>query len=110
MLACLLFIPASASEELALFVDKCDSLPHRQSKPPRRNSPSTGMNATGQYNHLADLVLLDRDPLLDIANTKAIAAVLADGRYYDRAALDAMVQRVASLMDEETKKLAKPVH
>jgi cytosine/adenosine deaminase-related metal-dependent hydrolase len=73
----------------------------------------TGMErnlGTIQVGKLADLVLLDRDPLLDIANTKAIAAVLADGRYYDRAALDAMVQRVASSMDEETKKLARPVH
>jgi imidazolonepropionase-like amidohydrolase len=39
----------------------------------------------------ADLVLLDADPLDDIANTRAIAAVVVDGRYLDRAALDRLV-------------------
>jgi hypothetical protein len=45
--------------------------------------------------------------LLNISNTKAIAAVVADGNLYDRAALDAMLQGVANSMDEETKKFAK---
>lgn len=39
----------------------------------------------------ADLVLLDADPLADIENTTRIRAVLADGRYYDRPALDALL-------------------
>jgi imidazolonepropionase-like amidohydrolase len=43
----------------------------------------------------ADLVLLDGNPLDDIANTKRIAAVVAQGRLYDRAALDAILERVA---------------
>ena len=38
----------------------------------------------------ADLVLLDANPLDDIANTKRIAAVVARGRFLDRAALDAI--------------------
>jgi predicted amidohydrolase len=46
---------------------------------------SLGTVAPGK---LADLVLLDADPLADIANTTAIRAVVADGRYFDRAALD----------------------
>ncbi len=37
---------------------------------------------------LADLVLLDADPAVDIANTKKIAAVIADGRAYSREDLD----------------------
>jgi imidazolonepropionase-like amidohydrolase len=37
---------------------------------------------------LADLVLLDADPLQSIANTRRIQAVVANGRLYDRAALD----------------------
>jgi imidazolonepropionase-like amidohydrolase len=43
----------------------------------------------------ADLVVLDADPLEDIANTKKIAAVIARGRHYDRAALDRMLAEVA---------------
>ena len=36
----------------------------------------------------ADLVLLDANPLVDIHNTTKIRAVVAGGRFYDRAALD----------------------
>jgi len=37
---------------------------------------------------IADLVLLDADPLQSIENTRRIRAMVADGRFYDRAALD----------------------
>jgi imidazolonepropionase-like amidohydrolase len=39
----------------------------------------------------ADLVLLDGSPLENIANTQRIAAVVRDGDYLDRAALDKML-------------------
>ncbi|TDW61829.1 imidazolonepropionase-like amidohydrolase [Novosphingobium sp. PhB55] len=39
----------------------------------------------------ADLVLLDRDPLKDIAATRAIRAVIMNGKLYDRTALDGML-------------------
>ncbi len=39
----------------------------------------------------ADLVVLDADPLVSIANTQRIEGVFARGRYFDRAALDRMV-------------------
>jgi imidazolonepropionase-like amidohydrolase len=39
----------------------------------------------------ADLVLLRADPLHDVRNTGSIEAVIADGRLYDRAALDALL-------------------
>lgn len=39
---------------------------------------------------LADLVLLDADPLANIANTRRISAVVARGRLYDGAALERM--------------------
>ena len=32
---------------------------------------------------VADLVLLDANPLTDIANTRRISAVIANGRVYD---------------------------
>jgi imidazolonepropionase-like amidohydrolase len=40
---------------------------------------------------LADLVLLSANPVNDIQNTKKINAVVIDGRYLDRAALDHML-------------------
>jgi hypothetical protein len=41
----------------------------------------------------ADLVLLDADPLVEIGNTRKIAAVFARGQLHDRAALDALLAR-----------------
>jgi imidazolonepropionase-like amidohydrolase len=43
---------------------------------------------------LADLVLLDANPLDDIASTRKIRAVVANGRFFSRADLDAMLCRV----------------
>jgi Amidohydrolase family len=42
----------------------------------------------------ADIVLLDANPLDDIHNTQKIRAVIVQGKYLDRAALDAMLARV----------------
>jgi imidazolonepropionase-like amidohydrolase len=53
-----------------------------------RAADSLGTVARGK---LADVVLLDADPLADIRNTTRIAAVVANGRLYDRAALDALL-------------------
>lgn len=44
---------------------------------------------------LADLVLLDANPLADIRNTEKIRAVVTDGRYLDRARLDALLVEAA---------------
>ena len=43
---------------------------------------------------VADLVVLDADPLVDIANTKKIRAVVSRGTFYDRAALDRLLEDV----------------
>lgn len=43
---------------------------------------------------LADLVLLDADPLEDIANTTRISAVIADGELYDEAAIEGLLSDV----------------
>jgi imidazolonepropionase-like amidohydrolase len=51
---------------------------------------SLGTVAPGR---LGDLVLLDADPLADIRNTLKIRAVLVNGRYFDRAALDTLITR-----------------
>jgi len=52
---------------------------------------SLGTVAVGK---LADLVLLDGDPLQDITNVNRIAAVTTRGRVYDRTALDALLRNV----------------
>lgn len=49
--------------------------------------------------HVADLVLLDANPLLDIRNTQRISAVFADGYYFDRAALDNMLAEAKRVAD-----------
>jgi imidazolonepropionase-like amidohydrolase len=46
---------------------------------------------TVQSGKLADLVLLTANPLEDIRHTQRIQAVVANGRYFDRAALDGLL-------------------
>ena len=46
-----------------------------------------------------DLVLLDDNPLDDIHNTRKIRAVVVQGRYFDRAALDQLLTRPKSAQD-----------
>jgi imidazolonepropionase-like amidohydrolase len=45
----------------------------------------------------ADLVLLDANPLLDIANTKKISAVILHGKLYRRDQLDDLLNRSAKI-------------
>jgi hypothetical protein len=51
---------------------------------------SLGVVAPGKR---ADLVVLDANPLADIANSRKIHAVLANGRAYNRAALAALIAK-----------------
>lgn len=45
-----------------------------------------------EQNHVADLVLLDGNPLEDIRNTRKISAVILGGKYYSRRDLDKMLE------------------
>jgi imidazolonepropionase-like amidohydrolase len=47
--------------------------------------------------NIADLVLLDANPLEDIRNTRRIFGVEVGGKYYSRQALDAILQQVEKL-------------
>jgi imidazolonepropionase-like amidohydrolase len=48
---------------------------------------------TVEAGHAADLVLLSASPVEDISNTRKVWAVIRNGRYYDRAALDGLLAR-----------------
>lgn len=51
--------------------------------------------------HVADLVVLNDDPLKDIGNTRNISAVILGGRYFSRDELDKMLQRAQELARTE---------
>jgi len=51
--------------------------------------------------HVADLVLLDANPLQDIGNTRRIFAVVVGGKYYSRDSLDKMLQQVETLAGQQ---------
>jgi hypothetical protein len=65
---------------------------------------SLGTVAPGK---LADLVLLDADPLKDITNTTLIRAVIANGRYFDRAALDQLIATVQTKAKQEPRPVGR---
>jgi imidazolonepropionase-like amidohydrolase len=46
---------------------------------------------------MADLVLLDADPLQDIRNTSKISEVFVRGQEFDRTALDQILKTAAEL-------------
>jgi imidazolonepropionase-like amidohydrolase len=95
-----LYAGFSLHDELALFVESgltpLEALRTATINPARyfHATDSLGTVAVGTR---ADLVLLDQDPLLDIHHTQTIRAVIADGRLYDRAHLDALLARVAAV-------------
>jgi cytosine/adenosine deaminase-related metal-dependent hydrolase len=62
---------------------------------------------TVEKGKLADLVLLDANPLEDIANTRRIRAVVLAGRYFGRADLDRMLTQVAEAAAESDAKLPR---
>jgi imidazolonepropionase-like amidohydrolase len=51
---------------------------------------------TVEKGKLANLVLLDANPLDDIKNTRKIAAVVLNGRLLDRVELDQILNQVAA--------------
>jgi len=55
---------------------------------------------TVEKGKLADLVLLEANPLEDIRNTQKIDAVVMNGRFYDRKALDKMLSQAQTLANQ----------
>jgi hypothetical protein len=69
-------------------------------------NPALFLNTLDRYGaaepgRVADLVLLDANPLQDIRNTHKIFAVVVGGMYYSREALDKMLQQVEMLAGKQ---------
>jgi len=57
---------------------------------------------TVQPGKLADLLLLDANPLDNINNVRKISALIYDGKYYPREALDGMLSRAEALANRKS--------
>jgi hypothetical protein len=69
-------------------------------------NPALFMVKLDQYgvvepNHVADMVLLDGNPLEDIRNTRKISAVILGGKYYSRPDLDKMLEQAKAQAAKE---------
>lgn len=91
-----MFPGASLHENLALMVDEIGFSPSEAIVAATRQAAEfTGVTdslGTIEPGKIADLVLLEADPLADIRNTSRIAAVVQGGRLLDRAALDLLLE------------------
>ena len=87
----------SLHQELALFVEA--GLTPMQALQTATLNPAKFLGTTAdmgtvEEGKIADLVLLDANPLEDINNTRKIQAVVLAGRYFSRAQLDEMLHGV----------------
>lgn len=87
----------SLHQELALFVEA--GLTPMQALQTATLNPAKFLGTTAdmgtvEKGKIADLVLLDANPLEDINNTRKIQAVVLAGRYFSRAQLDEMLRGV----------------
>ena len=92
---------ASLHRELQLFVRA--GLTPLQALQTATLNPAVYFGKTADWGTIApgksaDLVLLARNPLADIANTRRIVAVVADGRYYSPRELDRMRIKILDLV------------
>jgi imidazolonepropionase-like amidohydrolase len=94
----------SLHDELALFVEELGLTPaeaiERATRQPAEFLGMADAVGTVAPGKLADLVLLDADPTADIANTTRIAGVFLRGEYYDRDALDGILEDVLAAPDQ----------
>jgi imidazolonepropionase-like amidohydrolase len=68
---------------------------------PARFFQMEGQLGTVETGKLADLILLDANPLDDISNTQKIAAVMMNGRYFSHADLQKILQKVEASAKKE---------
>ena len=98
-----IFPGASLHEELRLFVDTLGMSPMEALMSATRKpaewlglADSVGTVGAGK---VADLVLLDANPLTDITNTRRISAVIVRGRLFRRTQLDDLLSAVRTMPD-----------
>ena len=98
-----IFPGSSLHDDLQLFVDLLGFTPAEAlDRATRRSARVLGIdNAVGtiERGKVADMVLLDANPLADIRHTRHIAAVISRGQVLDRAALDRALNGVATAPD-----------
>lgn len=102
----------SLHDEMALFVGELgmtplEALERATSRSARflRRGDTVGTVERGK---IADLVLLDADPLQEIQNTKRIAAVVLRGRVYDREGLEEIRAAVRAAPDRQVDDWGRP--
>ena len=96
----LVYPGSSLHEEMALMVEKIGMRPADVLQAATIN-PAKFFNmqdslGTIKPGKLADLILLDANPLSDIHNTRQINAVLLNGQYFDKSALNNLLLQAAS--------------
>jgi imidazolonepropionase-like amidohydrolase len=93
------FFGSAVHDELAEFV-KAGLTPMQALQTATKNSADyfgkLDSMGTVEKGKLADLVLLDANPLDDIGNVRKISAVVINGRLLDRKTLDRMLAQVES--------------
>jgi imidazolonepropionase-like amidohydrolase len=94
-----IFAGSSLHDELSMLVDaglsSLEALQAATVNPARFLGRTDDLGAV-QQGKLADLVLLDANPLEDIRNTQKIASVVLNGRFLDRQALDALLAKAVA--------------
>jgi imidazolonepropionase-like amidohydrolase len=94
----------SLHDELANFVEAgftpMESLQTATSNPAKFLGMETSLGSV-EPGKIADLVLLHGNPLEDIRNTRTITAVIANGRLFDRVALDLLLTQVESAAKQQ---------
>jgi imidazolonepropionase-like amidohydrolase len=98
------FPGSSLHEELQQFVTRVGMTPHEALQSATRYPAEYfGMQetlGTIETGKIADLVLLDANPLDDISNTQKINAVVVNGRLLDRAMLDNLLTQAEALASQ----------
>lgn len=96
----------SLHDEMALFVTELGMTPaeaiERATVRPSRFLRLGDSIGTVERGKIADLVILDADPLADIRNTRRISAVVLRGTLYDSGALEGLRAAVRAAPDRQT--------
>ena len=98
-----IFPGSSLHDELELFVSELKMTPAEAIERATRRAAKwlgiEGETGTIEQGKIADLLLLDANPLEDIRNTRRIAAVVLRGALYDRAGIDGLLAKVKAAED-----------